>query len=396
MRFSRNLLSLFNLAYEVADRLPRQGDPLLTWGIKMLAIANCAHQAYYGSISAVEEMIQRYNLQEKSSASLIAFLSEGKVLDGYPTRRLAVTAEEEWIEILDPQGERLFLREWRNHRKARMASEFFHTPAFDFTTLLAKVWTRFDNSVYVSYGEYDEEPVPLFAPLPASATALSPAGERRIQDLSSRAPNRTYLVLGLPGVGKSSLVRRFAEVTGGKLLKIDAGSLESMQIQELNFLLEALQPEIVVVDDFDQTPFERIKAKLLFLLEALHGKRTLFLTANSVEGINRALLRAGRLSEIVDVGMPDEEERRWMLSSMLKKSYDEAALLADTDGFSHADIVDLCECANASLTMEEALKIIARIQDVADNETSMASPSPQRRRRAPYRGPLGGMIVHGE
>jgi len=375
MRFSRSLLALFTLAYEVADRLPRKGDPLLTWGIKLLAIAKCTHRAYYGNVSAKAELIERYALQRKVSAALVTFLEDGGVLASLEQRRFALSEEEEWIEVIDTQGGRLFLIDWR-YRREHISSEIYHTKGFQFAPLLAKVWEFYKNSVYVSYGEYDGGDVPLFSVLPPCADILSPTAEARIAELQTRPRKRTYLALGIPGSGKTSLTRRFAEVCGGRLLKLDASCLDDLEVQDLHFLLDTLSPEVVVVDDFDQAPFDRIKAKLLFLLESLHGKTTLFLTANSVEAVDGALLRAGRIDEILDFIAPAAEERKWFFTKLLTVAYDEAALLTATEGYSQADLVTLCECARAT-PLPEAIAMIDRIRAVA----AEGEGAPQRQDR---------------
>ena len=66
--------------------------------------------------------------------------------------------------------------------------------------------------------------------------------------------------------------------------------------------------------------------------------------------IDSALLRPGRLDQLIYIPLPDEPSRRQIFSAVLRKSpiapdVDQDLLVKYTNGFSGADITEICQRA---------------------------------------------------
>ena len=68
---------------------------------------------------------------------------------------------------------------------------------------------------------------------------------------------------------------------------------------------------------------------------------------NRPDTIDPALIRGGRLDQLIYIGMPDYEGRLGVLKASLRKSkyaedVDLAQIAAVTDGYSGADLAEIC------------------------------------------------------
>lgn len=88
---------------------------------------------------------------------------------------------------------------------------------------------------------------------------------------------------------------------------------------------------------------------------------------NRPDIIDPALMRPGRLDQLIYIPLPDDESRRSVFKSVLRKSpvapdVDIEALVKNTKGFSGADLTEICQracksairCASASTCAAEA------------------------------------------
>ena len=87
-------------------------------------------------------------------------------------------------------------------------------------------------------------------------------------------------------------------------------------------------------------------------MDGLSSKKTIFVigAANRPDIIDPALLRPGRLDQLIYISLPDEASRLQIFKSYLRKSpvskdVDLTALAKLTGGFSGADITEICQRA---------------------------------------------------
>lgn len=173
------------------------------------------------------------------------------------------------------------------------------------------------------------------------------------------------LLYGPPGNGKTLLARATAGEAGVNFIAVNAPSLLSKWVGESekavrNVFRKARQasPCILFFDEIDALvsagPSQGHRSLSQFLTELdgtveLHGVTTMAAT-NRIEALDPALLRSGRLEILLEVGMPDAEDRRAILGvhtrqMPLARDVDLAEISALTAGYSGADLRLLCQKA---------------------------------------------------
>lgn len=102
-------------------------------------------------------------------------------------------------------------------------------------------------------------------------------------------------------------------------------------------------------------------------MDGMNAKKTVFIigATNRPDIIDPALLRPGRLDQLIYIPLPDEGSRKQIFKAVLRKSpvapeVDFDALVKHTDGFSGADITEICQrackvCENQCVRIEIAV-----------------------------------------
>ena len=166
-------------------------------------------------------------------------------------------------------------------------------------------------------GKYGQNEVTFSAVPSRRSDVISAKGKARVEhDIAGHAARKgepwAFIAYGPPGTGKSRHVERVEQGTGGRLLKVDASSLPALGVQEVGFLLDALRPSHLLVDDFDRAPVDETRARLLFLFEHLHAAHagtTVAVTVNDPTALDAALLRSERIDDAQEFALPDAAER---------------------------------------------------------------------------------------
>lgn len=160
----------------------------------------------------------------------------------------------------------------------------------------------------------------------------------------------------------------FIAVRGAELLSMYVGESERA-IREVFSKARAARPCIIFFDEFDAIGASRDSSHqggihtvttLLNEIDGFEELKGVFVLAatNKPEVIDPALLRAGRLSETLYVGLPDLDARKAILdmqtgSTNLADDVDKTALSNMTGGYSGAEIVAICQQANYAAFEEQ-------------------------------------------
>lgn len=184
------------------------------------------------------------------------------------------------------------------------------------------------------------------------------------------------LLYGPPGCSKTMTARatatesglNFIAVKGAELLSMYVGESERA-VREVFNKARAASPSIIFFDEIDalgaagdnrQQGGIHTVTTLLNELDGIAELKGVFVLAatNKPEILDPALIRAGRLSETLYVGLPDLEARREIIQMQMRpRSLSDdvqvMALSEVTEGFSGAEIVDICEQASYAAAEEQ-------------------------------------------
>ncbi|KAJ0855125.1 putative vesicle-fusing ATPase [Helianthus annuus] len=212
------------------------------------------------------------------------------------------------------------------------------------------------------------------------------------------APSKGVLFYGPPGCGKTLLAKaianecqsNFISIKGPELLTMWFGESEA-NVREIFDKARGSAPCVLFFDELDSIATQRggsqgdaggaadrVLNQLLTEMDGMSAKKTVFIigATNRPDIIDPALLRPGRLDQLIYIPLPDEESRYQIFKSALRKSpiskdVDLRALARYTQGFSGADITEICQRACKYAIRENIEKDIEREKRRSENPEAM-------------------------
>ena len=189
--------------------------------------------------------------------------------------------------------------------------------------------------------------------------------------------NRSSLLLGPPGVGKTSWAADLALKTDSVLLCIEAAAMNKATDHgiQLEGPMQVIDPGITLFDDLDRVENRDVLLGALSRLNQVeHRRKILILGAvNDLSKLPLALRRPGRFDQIKEFNKPDSVIRDTILRSHLKALDQHLAemhiqtLVEKTDGMSHADMHEVAlQCTVRDVS--EILPLIEIMRRMADVE----------------------------
>ncbi|KAH3679510.1 hypothetical protein WICPIJ_008611 [Wickerhamomyces pijperi] len=178
------------------------------------------------------------------------------------------------------------------------------------------------------------------------------------------SPSKGVLFFGPPGTGKTLLAKavatevsaNFISVKGPELLSMYFGESES-NIRDIFDKARAAAPTVVFLDELDSIAKarggnpgdsgagDRVVNQLLTEMDGMNAKKNVFVVGatNRPDQIDPAILRPGRLDQLIYVPLPDEPARLSILKAQLRKTplepgLDLTQIAKTTHGFSGADL----------------------------------------------------------
>ncbi|EQC41700.1 cell division cycle protein 48 [Saprolegnia diclina VS20] len=194
--------------------------------------------------------------------------------------------------------------------------------------------------------------------------------------------SKGVLFYGPPGCGKTLLAKavanecqaNFISVKGPELLTMWFGESEA-NVREVFDKARAAAPCVLFFDELDSIAQQRggssgdgggagdrVMNQLLTEMDGMGAKKNVFFigATNRPDIIDPALMRPGRLDQLIFIPMPDLESRLSILKAALRKSpvskdVDLNYLAAQTDKFTGADLTEICQRA-AKLAIRESIQ----------------------------------------
>lgn len=201
------------------------------------------------------------------------------------------------------------------------------------------------------------------------------------------SPSRGVLFFGPPGTGKTLLAKaiatevsaNFISVKGPELFSMWVGESES-NIRDIFDKARAAAPCVVFFDELDSIAksrgasagdsggADRVVNQLLTEMDGMNSKKNVFVigATNRPDQIDPALLRPGRLDQLIYVPLPNDEGRLSILEAQLRKTplepgLDLKEIAKATSGFSGADLSYIVQRA-AKFAIKDSIAAISSKQ----------------------------------
>jgi transitional endoplasmic reticulum ATPase len=196
------------------------------------------------------------------------------------------------------------------------------------------------------------------------------------------SPSRGVLFYGPPGCGKTLLAKavanecqaNFISVKGPELLTMWFGESEA-NVRDTFEKARAAAPCVLFFDELDSIAqqrggsagdgggaADRVMNQLLTEMDGVGARKNVFIigATNRPDIIDPALMRPGRLDQLIYIPMPDYESRLSVLKAVLRKTpvhpdVDLGYLAANTEKFTGADLTEICQRA-AKLAIRESIQ----------------------------------------
>lgn len=195
-------------------------------------------------------------------------------------------------------------------------------------------------------------------------------------------PSRGVLFYGPPGCGKTLLAKaiahecqaNFISIKGPELLTMWFGESEA-NVRDVFDKARAAAPCVLFFDELDSVAkarggsigdaggaADRVINQILTEMDGMSNKKNVFIigATNRPDIIDSAILRPGRLDQLIYIPLPDEASRLQIFKAALRKTpiasdVDLTYLAKTTVGFSGADITEICQRA-CKLAIRESIE----------------------------------------
>jgi len=207
------------------------------------------------------------------------------------------------------------------------------------------------------------------------------------------APSKGVLFYGPPGCGKTLLAKaianecqaNFISIKGPELLTMWFGESES-NIRDVFDKARGSAPCVLFFDELDSIARargggggdaggagDRVINQLLTEMDGMGAKKSVFIigATNRPDVIDPAIMRPGRLDQLVYIPLPDIKSRQQILKAVLRKSpvaedVNMDFLAQTLEGFSGADITEICQRAAKTAIRESISKDIQRARELEE------------------------------
>lgn len=215
------------------------------------------------------------------------------------------------------------------------------------------------------------------------------------------SPSKGVLFYGPPGCGKTLLAKAIANECGANFISIKGPELltqwfgeSEANVRELFDKARAASPCILMFDEMDSIAKtrgsggagsseagDRVINQILTEIDGVGARKNVFVigATNRPDILDPAVIRPGRLDQLIYIPLPDLKSRIAIFKSQLRKApvdpaVDIEVLARSTHGFSGADIAEICTTASKLAIREAILAAEERAQKVEEGELDDDSP----------------------
>lgn len=179
------------------------------------------------------------------------------------------------------------------------------------------------------------------------------------------------ILFGHPGTGKTSIIKALANKCNVPLLNVSTGLMTNnesgaLHIKKIFNLAKKNSPCIILLDEFEKMALDRkleikngtsqsLMNQLLIEMDSLHQSNLdvfVYATCNTINYIDPAISRSGRLEQMIEIGLPPASTREKMLIDLLGKECkvkNIKQIVEHTTGLSFVDLQSIVNTYKISL-----------------------------------------------
>lgn len=244
---------------------------------------------------------------------------------------------------------------------------FAKRKGFDPYNLIDIFFSRNDDAIHLSFGTkltvkklYINNEIYI----PDEAQLLTM--EKEILKFKEKGFQRSWLLEGPPGTGKSSIAIYLAKRMNGKIAQLDSTIFTNAQDAVIRAILSNLNAQFIIIDDIDHISIRDMSAFLFALasVKLYKEKPTLIATCNNIYKLEKAIIRPGRFDKIFAFHAPTLQRRKDFFNALLKNykvELDEAdinKLAKATDKMTEAYMKEYCLQLMTGISVDEVIKEI--------------------------------------
>lgn len=209
------------------------------------------------------------------------------------------------------------------------------------------------------------------------------------------SPSKGVLFYGPPGCGKTLLAKAVANECGANFISIKGPELltqwfgeSEANVRELFDKARAASPCILMFDEMDSIAKtrgsggaggseagDRVINQILTEIDGVGARKNVFVigATNRPDILDPAVIRPGRLDQLIYIPLPDLKSRIAIFQAALRKApldptIDLEVLARSTHGFSGADITEICTTASKLAIREAILEAEERLRKIEAGE----------------------------
>jgi transitional endoplasmic reticulum ATPase len=215
------------------------------------------------------------------------------------------------------------------------------------------------------------------------------------------SPSKGVLFYGPPGCGKTLLAKAIANECGANFISIKGPELLTMwfgeseaNVRDLFDKARSAAPCILFFDEMDSIAKargggqgsgseagDRVINQILTEIDGVGSRKSVFVigATNRPDILDKAITRPGRLDQLIYIPLPDYDSRVSIFKANLRKSPVDPNVSIEqlanaTEGFSGADITEICQRAAKNAIRESVTAEIERAKLITSGEIDGSSP----------------------
>lgn len=378
----KNTTSFAKDVLDITDKV-KNGNLLSKTAAIVASVESVATLLNVPKPDPVKDYIQDYNLMYTDDGQLFELLLNKAVFSKVPHEIVSENSSQALVKMsFDEENFVCFLKAKKDKNdvedgepvdlsQSAYYSAYYLPRNFDVGVVYKMFWDLYDNKIFLST-KRDKVHGPIRGfKFNLENVFLDKAENERIgKEISickKKEISRSYLLVGEPGLGKTTRCFAACQSFCPRVLKVDSSAIDGLGVGELETHILNFKPDAIILDDIDRSGSTKT-GYLLFTLENIKTtfpSMVLFATANYFENLDKAVVRPGRFDRIIWIEPPTKDDRKFLIESFIKAydtSVDEETLeklATETDGFSHAYIKELVlrisNSEDTIVTIDEAL-----------------------------------------